>query len=263
MRRGFTLMELLIAVAIIGILAAMFLPALGAIREAGKRTACANQLRQWGIALASYAGSERGQVPQTARDGRISPHLMWYAPNNPATGLGEWSWATMSAYLDIAVVRNSGSFKVTDAGCPAQRFRRWTFAANQVQIGYSYFGQAQRWAALGDAAPDPSNPLTEARLEPGRLLMSENVQFLASIDTGLRELNHRTDRGNYGQDKNPTAQLAGSNCLFGELRVAWHSRTDFNLPLIEVGTMMNIDNRNPGVYRTGTCWNFFPRPATW
>ena len=54
--RAFTLVELLVVIAIIGTLVGLLLPAVQAAREAARRSACSNNLKQWGLA------SRRGEV---------------------------------------------------------------------------------------------------------------------------------------------------------------------------------------------------------
>ena len=54
-RTAFTLVELLVVVAIIGILIALLLPAIQAAREAARRSACSNNLRQFGLGIHNYA----------------------------------------------------------------------------------------------------------------------------------------------------------------------------------------------------------------
>jgi prepilin-type N-terminal cleavage/methylation domain-containing protein/prepilin-type processing-associated H-X9-DG protein len=63
-RTGFTLVELLVVIAVIALLAAMVVPALGKAKTQAQRTACLNKLRQWGLALNMYADENGGNTPR-------------------------------------------------------------------------------------------------------------------------------------------------------------------------------------------------------
>ncbi|MBM3475025.1 MAG: DUF1559 domain-containing protein [Armatimonadetes bacterium] len=83
-RRGFTLIEVLVVIAIIAILAGILFPVLLRAKESARRTKCASNLRQLGLALQMYAGDYDGLIPLTFP----VPHNMIWRDDIGATSHG-------------------------------------------------------------------------------------------------------------------------------------------------------------------------------
>lgn len=80
--RGFTLVEILVVVAIVGVLVALLLPAVQAAREAARRSSCSNNLRQIAVALQSFHAVRQafpeGYVSQVDAQGNdLGPGWGW------------------------------------------------------------------------------------------------------------------------------------------------------------------------------------------
>ena len=67
-RGGFTLVELLVVITIIGILTSMLLPAINSARESARSTQCANNIRNVGIAAQQYGSANNDSLPTGMRD---------------------------------------------------------------------------------------------------------------------------------------------------------------------------------------------------
>ena len=101
-RRGFTLVELLVVIAIIAVLIALLLPAAQQAREAARRTVCRNNLKQIGLALHNYHEA-------------FNTLPMGNSPDSDG-GWGQSWWVGVLPFLDQATIYNGIDSAVPNSG---------------------------------------------------------------------------------------------------------------------------------------------------
>ncbi len=104
-RRGFTLVEVLVAIGLIGLLVALILPAVGAARGAARRVQCQNNLRNLALAM-----------QQHSLNARTFPAAGYFSSTN---GRMLHSWAvTLLPHIDQAAIHSKWSFETSFRDSP-------------------------------------------------------------------------------------------------------------------------------------------------
>ena len=166
-RRIFTLVELLVVVAIMGILLTMLLPALRNAREISKRASCQSNMKQIGLGVIQYTGDYGGWIPcrgavnnggtwtQGLRDapGAIAAYIplkMWECPSakfetytKPSFHIG---WEAAMGYQGLCTWKNLKGYQVPS---------RTIYAGDMLDpallpsVKSHYYAAAYFWDSLG------------------------------------------------------------------------------------------------------------------
>lgn len=144
-RRAFTLVELLIVIAILAVLAAVLFPVFSQAKETGKRTVCLNNLRQIGLGLTIYLSDYDDRLPdrrdlKSSLPGGYKPWSTW-PPSDPRSG---WAAVILEHYM-----KQNNLW-----GCPSMRgtpLHDATEVAQEFKPGES----ARYWMWRFDRPDDP------------------------------------------------------------------------------------------------------------
>jgi prepilin-type N-terminal cleavage/methylation domain-containing protein/prepilin-type processing-associated H-X9-DG protein len=177
-RTGFTLVELLMVIAIVALLAALLLPALAAAKDRGRRAACVSNLRQIGLAIRSYADDDEGKIPYGPKAPPFAGPSSFYPSTGTPTSLlslQSGAPAALGLLLDKELAHTPRVLFCPGADQPVDADRELAKVGRRQAQG-SYFYRHAGVTQLAYAPPDPVPHLRLDHLGTNRL--GGNIQAL-------------------------------------------------------------------------------------
>jgi len=175
-RSAFTLVELLVAIAIIGVLMALLLPAVNFARESARRIACSNNLRQFGGALQLYHDAMKQCPPgRTSRGMSTHAHLLPFMEQQPIHQLVRFD-------LDWDDVLNTAA-----RATPVPIFNCGSDVQNRLPVGYagtSYRACQGSGILWGNPPTNPSNA-NYGMPAPSGVFYADSGTLFGEITDGL------------------------------------------------------------------------------
>ncbi len=246
---AFTLVELLVVVAIIALLLAMLVPSLENAYDTARKAACASNEHHMSLGVALYAGENQSRLMQSLSQwgGRYGLLVRFRAGLSGSSGLrDELSLQAMAPYvagveLDNPIVEEkfTGLWWCPAGYSPQEIEQRIKFMSHHWNnFDYSFFGYSY-FARVGDFEGWASRPddLTDRRLDSHLLLLSDAVYY----GSGAAASNWYYHHGSGGAslwDK-PLAKMSGANQAYGDGSVNWKPVEKFNIGLMSSGTFIN------------------------
>jgi prepilin-type processing-associated H-X9-DG protein len=222
-RRAFTLMELLAIIAILIVLAVLLHPALNSAREKGRRSACANNLRQIGIALMAYAGDHQNHFPTAGDYNPAGSDVSWDAKLTN----GNYAPSFIFACPSDMIVRDPGGCGFPGSVNSPSKLRTYAMACGATSDPQNHFIQGSRLTC--QAITDPSATVIVA--EQVNATLNAYFGALCSYWIDAPWAGHPPE----GVHMRPSNTLAG-NYLFCDGHVAWSENPSSNwFPNIPAG----------------------------
>ncbi len=213
--RGFTMIELLIVVVIVGILMSLLLPTLGGALRWYESLSCQNNLKQVALGVRSYVSSSAGEIPPTVvgtgEDASYWFNLLadgGYLEVPPAT---DYETDQITPRASVLVCPNAESRQVAATvavGEPddplVQGFYRGGPAGEKVDCTYYWNGSsatgadAAHWPSLSQgASPDPSRirTMSQVKRPSDMVMLADGIGYDAALEPARIAARHVGDRG--------------------------------------------------------------------
>jgi len=177
-KRAYTLIEVLVSVAIITILISLLLPAIQATREAARRTQCLNNLKQYGLGLHNYISSMNVFPPGGTSDTNFSIHAMML-PSLEQMNLYNSINFSIDAALEYANNHTLASATVSFFWCPSD-----PLVGPKMNFPGQFIGMTNYAGCTGDDR-DPSKP--NGLFQSGRSFAVQEVEDGLSSTVAMSE----------------------------------------------------------------------------